>query len=124
MARVATALSQYQANNGGKIPLQDGGDCAGSSLKNLNPSTYNGTNATCRFIATYLNSSSSTTNEFKDPDGTPYNIYVVYSTHSGEYNVGAHNIGIQFYTKCGEEGKMKRVNNKNSFSIHIKNPPT
>ena len=76
MARFATAIVQYQSNNGGKIP----GEGTTSDITSAAFSTTNcnsdSANAATKLLCTYLNANGSSTNEFKDPDGTAYTIVI------------------------------------------------
>lgn len=84
VSRVVTALTQYQANNGGEIPSQ--GTKYATTFSGCSASATNGVNASletlkegsgsCRFIAGYLNPSDATKNEFVDPSGTPYTMAI------------------------------------------------
>ena len=88
MARVATALTQWQTNHGGEL-LSAGTDTfsgctagsSGTKPAEINPQNLTGPNA-CKFIGGYLNSSSSNANEFKDPDGTHYGIKAYGKTYT------------------------------------------
>ena len=71
MASLSSALTQYQANNRGQLPE--------------GPSYYEGqayiectgANVACGFVMSYLNQTDdSTTNEFINPIGEPYNLYI------------------------------------------------
>lgn len=71
MAKLATALTQYQANNRGQLPE--------------GPSYWKGQaylgctdgNVACGFVQSYLNQvDDGTTNEFTSPLGEPYNLYI------------------------------------------------
>ena len=129
MSRVATALTQYQASNNGKIPGENLGasECFGS----MNPSTYTyngydtgGTEA-CYFIAKYLNSASATTNEFVDPDGTDYMMLIYnntdYATNTSIKRPQAfdHYIYIYGSAKCDNES-FKQSPNKRDYAILYK----
>ena len=82
MSRVDTALTQYitnhQSSKNGHLPAAgawqgnaDFSDCYGSA---------------CEFIRQYMNSGSGnvTTNEFKDPDGTYYNLVITDNFATGD----------------------------------------
>ncbi|MBR3176048.1 type II secretion system protein [Candidatus Saccharibacteria bacterium] len=95
ISRLATALTQFQANNG-NLPLDTEGtslSCYSSADKisddpstatskpenfatNINPKNFTGDNIVCKFIAQYMNASSSETNEFKDPNGIKYGLSI------------------------------------------------
>lgn len=71
LARVDTSLVQYQTNNSGNL-------MAGPSY--WEGSTYfdcDTGDIACEFVQLYMNSSSSDEeNEFVDPDGTPYSVFI------------------------------------------------
>ena len=133
IARVVTALTQYQTNNNGKLPISKGYvTCDSDKAANIKPndaSTYStdssrsGTNkGACKFIATYLNSSSSATNEFVDPDGTAYAIYfdtgtggTVTSVWDGG-NVN-HWIYVDFKAKCQDSTTTVTSSNPRDFAV-------
>lgn len=126
LARVATAITQYQTNNTGNLPAA--GTCASSttSATSFNPSTN--TSAACRLIAKYLNSSTATTNEFKDPDGTAYGLVVrAFNTTDDTKNVpdnsyasgGNHNILMLTKAKCSGE-TAATSNNPREYAILYK----
>ena len=79
IARVGTALAQYQTNNQGtnensNLPPAGIYNGATSSFSN----GCNG-NSACRFIRDYMNSGvagENTVNAFQDPDGTYYNLTI------------------------------------------------
>ena len=88
MARVSTSLVQYQTNNSSaasSLPVGPfyyeakptfGADCQNSSA--------------CMFLQRYLNSGSdSTNNNFKDPSGDYYNIYISANIAEGAEGSGA-----------------------------------
>ena len=70
MARLATAINNYQTNNNGKLPeaaCTPTGDTVGEL------------GAGCDFVKNYLNSAtaaSTDTNEFYDPSGGAYNLKI------------------------------------------------
>ena len=75
ISKVATALTQYQTNNGGKIPSPSGGAvCDSADAAEISPNNYSGNNPACSFIAKCLNSSQSSVNDFTDPDGSHYGL--------------------------------------------------
>ena len=135
MARVATAITQYQANNNG-LPIftsSQGYSCSvgtGTSASGaINPkdSTTYESNAACKFIAQYMNSSSASTNEFKDPDGTAYGIvFVNYTNQTSFDNYVAklpsninHRIYVFINANCNGE-KPEFTGNKGNYAIVYK----
>ena len=141
-ARIATALTQYQTNNGGKFPIQSGSSLCypedaetiapnnKSSYESLGSGTKRG--VSCRFIAEYLNSNSSSTNEFVDPDGTSYGIRMYRTTTIGSNPIGnisaslsmdsySHQFYIRFGTKCGDsEGTYTKTTLPGDYAIFYK----
>ena len=100
LARAATAITQYQTNNGGKVPMAQ---------------TNVPTSAT--FIASYLGGADG----FTDPDGTPYEI--VFGTQ-GTTNYSApttvdHKVYIFNKAKCSGE-EMTSSSNTNDYAIVYK----
>ena len=82
MSRLASALTQYQANNGGLPGGQHSHRCEPGTgtgkAGNIKPNTANtyDSNVACSFIAQYLNQAGSDSNNFKDPNGTAYGLYI------------------------------------------------
>lgn len=69
MARLESAITQFQTNNNGRLPK----DSSYKGGENVNASACNDTNGdACRLVEVYLNGVHSTENSFIDPDGTPY----------------------------------------------------
>lgn len=99
MARVATAINQYQTNNGGKLPT-NGED----------------------FISKYLRVGGD---EFVDPSGEPYTARVVAvdTSNKGEasnnMNSGSFEITIYTPAKCQDE-KAISTNNRRDYAIVYK----
>ena len=78
LARLSTAVTQYQTNNNGRLPgKQDGTTTtcqpAGSTYKDLKDKAS--TSEACKFIMNYMNSANAQDadeSEFVDPTGDPY----------------------------------------------------
>lgn len=73
MSRMDTALIQYQFNNADKLPA---GPSYWEGFTELNCEE---TNEACKFVRDYMNTGPSTDekmNEFLDPDGAPYSVYI------------------------------------------------
>ena len=142
MARVATALTQYQSNNGGNLPgygatVPNNGyyACKPSDVsqysntaynaKDIAPNNYTGTNIPCKFIAQYMNASSSATNEFKDPDGTFYGIILFIKDDSTALNnrakslFGGSYIHIFLRAECNGE-TAEYTGNDREYAIMYK----
>ena len=133
MARLATALAQYQSNNGGKLPptgtdnsttrwttnsdygkngnFNDGSSCAKTSA--------------CGFIRDYLHSSSDTKNTFQDPNGKYYQIVFFENTNSIYENLNAQKtpedlwIYVTYNAKCSGEDSAAATG-ANNYTIRYK----
>ena len=81
MARVATAITQYQTNNDGNLPT----------------SAASGASTVGTFVKNYLGGA-----EFKDPDGEYYNVLIQSSAPSAETAV-SHKVYIVLKAKCNGE---------------------
>ena len=79
IARLNTALSQYQANNNNRLPAT--GNIASSD--NSDMCNNADANSACALIKKYMNASDATENTFQDPDGQYYGV------HIGEYGKGS-----------------------------------
>lgn len=88
----------------------------------FNPSTYSGSNKACEFIANYLNSNTSTVNEFKDPNGLAYGVTLAKIKNSGNYNTSSLTPEM-FYIyrkgKCSGEGVAVSAN-ANDYAVLLK----
>lgn len=120
MARLATALTNYQANNNNSLPgLSECSSSSSKKVQDIQPNTqssYSG-NVACTLVATYLNASTSSTNDFKDPDGTTYNIKITKKPKSS--SSFDHNINISTKYKC-DNSTTSSTNNPNDFVILYK----
>ena len=104
MARVATAINQYQANNNGKLPTE------GET-----------------FVSNYLRVGGD---EFVDPSGEPYSVVFVSNIGEGEAkndlkkdgNQDTSSFQITVYTKATCDGGEKAVaaNNSRDYAIVYK----
>ena len=119
LSRMAAALTQFQANNGGKLPSGTGGGDNGSNC--ATSSSLNDETEACKFIKNYMNVSGATSNEFKDPDGTPYGLGILNVSSSSESRKNStdenlrnwhtssstsinHRIILARKSKCGADG--------------------
>ena len=121
VSRLAAALDNYKVANKGKLSKLKNKSCSLSNSKNLNPSNPTTTNPTCLLIAQYLNSGSSTTNEFKDPDGSAYDVYVrtwAASRAAANSNYG-HRIYVNLGAKCNGE-VSEETSHENEYAILLK----
>lgn len=130
MARIATAIDQYKTNNSGKLPAA--ATCSASKdtsaasapsgsagyIKPNNTDTYS--NTACRFIASYMNSTSSAENTFTDPDGWFYGVAISdQGTDATEVSAFNHVITIKKYAKCDGE-KAVQSSNSRDYAILYK----
>ena len=79
MSRVDTSLIQYQTNNqntgNGDLPAAEKWEWGGANGEGDTFPTNCSSNTACSFLQRYMNSGTdSTTNTFKDADGTYYNL--------------------------------------------------
>ena len=87
MSRVATAITQYQTNNNGKLPTDT---------------------TKTNFLNNYLKKGSSgTSEEFQDPDGADYSLDISNDGDTVEAGEVDHVIYIKTKHYCGDEGSVK-----------------
>ena len=100
----------------------DYASCPSSTSKSINPSSYSGDNQACKFIAKYLNSSSSSENEFVDPDGTSYGLTIYNDGVSWDFadsmNFQDHDIVIDVGVVCDGSTETAQAN-PYSFAVYI-----
>ena len=142
LARIATAVNDYQANNN-SLPFptttnaRNGVDknfvnkyidsgCKGKSANNNSNVIYFNGNLSSGTNSVY----ECTTEQFVDPDGTPYNIFAPSSFDSSKeiyYNNATnsmpnfednkHYIIALAKAKCGTENKAEAITGKNYFAL-------
>ena len=95
MARVASALTNWQTNNNNNLPS----DATGAT----------------KLISDYLGGTS----EFKDPDGTSYTITIGSGALANASNYGSHTINVQTNAKCSGEAAVAGSGNSN-FAVLYK----
>lgn len=108
MSRVDTSLIQYQTNNqdtgNGDLPAAASWDWEDDDDDN-DASTFPDTcanNEACRFLQRYMNSGTdSTTNTFKDADGTYYNLDI----GAGAYTPNLPEMDYTIYIRTGAKCK-------------------
>lgn len=110
LARVATALTQFQTNNNGSLP-------ANGNITGNNRPAHGSSNAAERLIWDYLNSTDATANSFKDPDGTFYSINI---STSAPRSYDPHVIYIIKKSYCNGEVPTNTRANDNDYSIVYK----
>lgn len=110
MSRVDTSLIQYQTNNqdtgNGDLPVKS--DWTAPSADDLTKAGKFyvgetegcGTNVACKFIQRYMNAGTdSTTNTFKDPDGTYYSIDIDSVADGETYEPDLPNMDYVIYVR-------------------------
>ena len=113
ISRIDTSLIQYQTNNpNSRLP-------SGPSYWDGSLSLECGDNVACSFVKNYLNNySSSSTNSFVDPDGTPYGVYITENWSSN--GSISPTFGNEFsYLVPSESGDSYTIGGSSSFSQHI-----
>lgn len=114
LARVATAITQFQTNNNGNLPKT-------SNYTGQSSPTHGGTNDAARLVGDYLNATDATANSFKDPDGTLYNLNIVASAPSAStLNSSRHTIFVVHKAYCDGEVTSTRNANANDYAILYK----
>lgn len=133
LARVLTAVNDFQTNNNGKTPFNIG-----------TPSNNNSGGALGTFVKRYLDSEcdiktgkdTGTTGEFNscgqqfsDPQGEPYSL-VYNGTAKGFSETSQTDIASQIsdertfyaytYASCGDEGKVKKGTGERDVAIFLK----
>lgn len=93
LARVATAITQYQTNNNGKLPGNDESSAPAEDPETEGKSSVfdncadttagSSTKVAACFIRNYMNSVNATENEFVDPDGWYYGLQFITATNDG-----------------------------------------
>ena len=117
MSRVDTSLIQYQTNNqnntAGVLP-EDSSTWTGTA-------TFDNscTSSACKFVQRYMNSGTdSSKNEFKDPDGTYYSIYILKNLNTKYYSDGTSawltGVGDDIWTI-----KSNKISIQTEFDKHI-----
>lgn len=110
MSRVDTSLIQYQTNNqntgNGDLPdpkglkihsfwsaCKDGSFSVGCETQNGAPSTNE--DVAKSFVQRYMNSGTdSSVNEFKDPDGTYYSVYIIRNINTRHHPTNGSGAGL------------------------------
>lgn len=128
VAKVAAALDQYKTNNRGKLPTPPNNsrytyctNAQAATIQPNNPDSYDDLGyggVACKFIATQLNSNSSETNEFIDPEGLAYSIYIYKRTANHSVS-SKHRIYIDIGSKCDGE-KSVPTSHGNEYAVLLK----
>ena len=117
LARIITAVNNYQSNNQGKVPFKDG---AGTEDLAKFVSRY--VDSTCSWNGTAIECDDSS-NEFRDPQGDTYKI-----ENKGKANDGTDVSGSMqektFYgyynATCGDEGIVKSGTGDRDVAVFMK----
>lgn len=121
MARLATAINQYQTNNNGKVPSASTigpNDGTGGSDPDAMPACGSTCNDATKLIVTYLNSVNSNSNEFLDPDGAAYGITVEALTSGQERSPANFDHIAYVYTNAECDGeKAVYSSNRRDYAI-------
>ena len=118
MSAIQSAITQFQANNNGKIPGQNTGTGESCKGENVTPNAMNSTaNDACRLIGVYLNNVMSPDNTFVDPSGEYYNLSILpYSADAGP--AGFEDYEIRMYVKASCDGEsVISANNARDYAI-------
>lgn len=138
LARVSTALTQYQTNNNGRLPGEskhkaesvdadkEGAEISAYQCKHTSVSTTN-KSADC-LIVDYLNSSNTDFNTFTDPDGWAYGITIAPLKSGEEKGLSASDYGseagedkrymIYIYTNARCDGEYAlHSDNSRSYAV-------
>lgn len=121
LARVATAITQYQTNNSGKIPGQGASADIKSAVIASGTCSASTINDATKLLCGYLNSSEAASagkNEFIDPDGTDYSITIKkVGTYASPTTVD-HIVYIHPKAKCDGEKAIASDNNRDYAIIY------
>ena len=126
MSRLASALTNYQTNNGGKLPAQD---VTYSRWTAGSYSAFEVASSTCdksipyKFVKEYLNEPNPTDNSFKDPNGSYYNMMFLKDVNQENSGASATATGsymtIIYNSKCDGE-KAVAANGSSNYTTHYK----
>ena len=96
MARVATAITQYQSNNSGSLPFNtttyakyNANSTSHPSINDCGSTSVSNTKKACEFVRDYMNGSGATANSFKDPSGNYYSFWFTSIKSNGELSNSA-----------------------------------
>lgn len=126
LARVSTAITNFQTNNNGKLPdtgnveAQADDDIIFDTCSNTAASAANAKGPAC-LIRNYLNSANATENEYTDPDGWYYGM-VIQELTKGQDNIVpkadedgntfTHVIYVSKHAKCNGEVSEYSANSR------------
>lgn len=117
MARLATAINNYQTNNNGDVPkpslspASEAGDMP----------TGSSDNDAIKLVTTYLNSVNANKNEFLDPDGWAYGVEII-NLGTGSYeepSFSEHKAYVYTQAECVGE-KAEKTSNRRDYAIVYK----
>lgn len=118
LARVITAITDYQTNNSGKLPFRVESSANKTDAKFV--TRY--IDSTCGDIAANGTVANCTGDQFRDPDGTNYEFaYKGNATAAGNASVGTeldHKIVVYTKASCGDtEGTYKLGTGDRDFAL-------
>ncbi|MBQ9684305.1 type II secretion system protein [Candidatus Saccharibacteria bacterium] len=117
LARIITAVNNYQSNNQGKVPFKNGADQA-ALAKFINRYV----DSTCKLEGTDIKCDDSS-NEFRDPQGDTYKI-VNGGLASDGTDVSTNMQEKTFYgyynATCGDEGIVKKGTGDRDVAVFMK----
>lgn len=120
ITKVRIGLIEYQTNNSDKsINLPSLSKWRGKS--NFTGTNDCGTNSACMFVRDYMNSGSKLTNEFEDPDGTPYSVVVTKNfSKDGDNALGAtEDITLSSNSKLKPGSDGYTIGGDSPFAEHV-----
>ncbi len=116
--RLSSAITQWQANNNGRIPGQrEASVCTPGTDTSM--TALRGDTEACRLLREYMNSVSATENAFVDPDGPPYQLRIFNGPASNRPDGLDHTIYMYTRSKCNGE-EIEQANNPRDYAILYK----
>lgn len=116
--RLSSAITQWQANNNGRIPGQKEASACRPG-KDTGISQIGQNNEACRLLRDYMNSVNATENAFIDPDGNPYQLEIFRGPSTDGPNGLDHTIYMYTQAKCNGE-VVEKANNPRDYALLYK----
>lgn len=116
-----SAITQFQANNNGKLPKPS--NYTGAEAIDKCSGGTNGSKDACRLVNVYLNSANAEENTFTDPDGNYYSVEISefgngnYDRAETEMN---HTIYVVLEARCDGETVTNEGTNPRDFAVLYK----
>lgn len=130
LAKVSSAISQFQANNNGRLPgkgkevKQASVEPSGGvvAMTEYNCGTGDSVNEACRLIKDYINGAQAVNSEFVDPDGPGYGITIQADGADMPANLKYedHMIYITPKTRCDGEALTNKNVNPRDYTVVYK----